>query len=228
MKNRNTLTFVSKIVVGGITGAFLLTGITVLASVVVALLIDLLAPLGWKFDFYTKEVSLEREYVAFIVAGIIGFALGAIMRDAKRIEGWSPKACIWIIPLLSVLTLWYFASSNLEHARQMKIVDCTDRPVRVEFKLPKGRGFQLRLVPGLNAFPIGGHVQLTDMAAHVTNDFDINSDFTQTNGQSQLIHELVDTFGAEVESVSFGKPTLEDVFVHLTGARFDVSGDASK
>ena len=33
----------------------------------------------------------------------------------------------------------------------------------------------------------------------------------------ELIRELVDTFGAEIESVSFGKPTLEDVFVHLTG-----------
>ncbi len=43
----------------------------------------------------------------------------------------------------------------------------------------------------------------------------------------ELIRELVDTFGAEIESVSFGKPTLEDVFVHLTGHRFDVSGDAT-
>ncbi len=42
----------------------------------------------------------------------------------------------------------------------------------------------------------------------------------------ELIRELVDTFGAEIESVSFGKPTLEDVFVHLTGHKFDVSGDA--
>jgi ABC-2 type transport system ATP-binding protein len=42
----------------------------------------------------------------------------------------------------------------------------------------------------------------------------------------ELIRDLVDTFGAEIESVSFGKPTLEDVFVHLTGHKFDVSGDA--
>jgi ABC-2 type transport system ATP-binding protein len=42
----------------------------------------------------------------------------------------------------------------------------------------------------------------------------------------ELIRELVDTFGGEIESVSFGKPTLEDVFVHLTGHQFDVSGDA--
>jgi len=42
----------------------------------------------------------------------------------------------------------------------------------------------------------------------------------------ELIRELVDTFGADIESVSFGKPTLEDVFVHLTGHKFDISGDA--
>jgi ABC-2 type transport system ATP-binding protein len=44
----------------------------------------------------------------------------------------------------------------------------------------------------------------------------------------ELIHELVDTFGAEIESVTFGKPTLEDVFVHLTGHKFDLSGDAGQ
>ena len=36
----------------------------------------------------------------------------------------------------------------------------------------------------------------------------------------ELIRELIDTFGSEIESVSFGKPTLEDVFVHLTGEKF--------
>jgi len=36
----------------------------------------------------------------------------------------------------------------------------------------------------------------------------------------ELVREVVDTFGDEIESVTFGKPTLEDVFVHLTGHRF--------
>jgi ABC-2 type transport system ATP-binding protein len=31
--------------------------------------------------------------------------------------------------------------------------------------------------------------------------------------------EVVEAFGGEVESVTFGKPTLEDVFIHLTGDR---------
>jgi ABC-2 type transport system ATP-binding protein len=36
----------------------------------------------------------------------------------------------------------------------------------------------------------------------------------------ELIARLVDEFGGEIESVTFGRPTLEDVFVHLTGHRF--------
>jgi ABC-2 type transport system ATP-binding protein len=36
----------------------------------------------------------------------------------------------------------------------------------------------------------------------------------------ELVRDLIDAFGEQVESVSFGKPTLEDVFVHLTGHQF--------
>ncbi len=36
----------------------------------------------------------------------------------------------------------------------------------------------------------------------------------------ELVGDLIGAFGDEVESVSFGKPTLEDVFVHLTGHQF--------
>jgi ABC-2 type transport system ATP-binding protein len=35
-----------------------------------------------------------------------------------------------------------------------------------------------------------------------------------------FVREVVDAFGEEIESITFGKPTLEDVFVHLTGHRF--------
>jgi ABC-2 type transport system ATP-binding protein len=40
----------------------------------------------------------------------------------------------------------------------------------------------------------------------------------------ELVRELVDAFGDRIESVTFGKPTLEDVFVHLTGRRFFAEG----
>jgi ABC-2 type transport system ATP-binding protein len=36
----------------------------------------------------------------------------------------------------------------------------------------------------------------------------------------ELVARLVDEFGGEIESITFGRPTLEDVFVHLTGHRF--------
>jgi ABC-2 type transport system ATP-binding protein len=36
----------------------------------------------------------------------------------------------------------------------------------------------------------------------------------------ELLRDLIDAFGDDIESVSFGKPTLEDVFVHLTGHQF--------
>jgi ABC-2 type transport system ATP-binding protein len=36
----------------------------------------------------------------------------------------------------------------------------------------------------------------------------------------EFVRDVVDEFGDQIESVTFGKPTLEDVFVHLTGHRF--------
>jgi ABC-2 type transport system ATP-binding protein len=35
----------------------------------------------------------------------------------------------------------------------------------------------------------------------------------------ELVRDLVDAFPEDVHSITFGKPTLEDVFVHLTGRR---------
>jgi ABC-2 type transport system ATP-binding protein len=40
----------------------------------------------------------------------------------------------------------------------------------------------------------------------------------------ELVRDLVEAFGDQIESVTFGKPTLEDVFVHLTGRRFFIEG----
>lgn len=36
----------------------------------------------------------------------------------------------------------------------------------------------------------------------------------------EFLRDLVDAFPEDVRSVSFGKPTLEDAFIHLTGDRF--------
>jgi ABC-2 type transport system ATP-binding protein len=42
----------------------------------------------------------------------------------------------------------------------------------------------------------------------------------------ELVREIVEAFPAEVRTVSVGKPTLEDVFVHLTGERFFSDGES--
>jgi ABC-2 type transport system ATP-binding protein len=36
----------------------------------------------------------------------------------------------------------------------------------------------------------------------------------------EFLRDLVEAFPEDVRSVSFGKPTLEDAFIHLTGDRF--------
>jgi len=44
----------------------------------------------------------------------------------------------------------------------------------------------------------------------------------------EFVREVVEAFPGEVQSVTFGQPTLEDVFVHETGHRFwdeGVNGD---
>lgn len=42
----------------------------------------------------------------------------------------------------------------------------------------------------------------------------------------ELVRDLVEAFPTDVHSITFGKPTLEDVFVHLTGRRLH-DGDAT-
>ena len=42
----------------------------------------------------------------------------------------------------------------------------------------------------------------------------------------EFITDLIEAFPGEMESVTVGKPTLEDVFVHLTGHRLSDSDHA--
>ncbi len=44
----------------------------------------------------------------------------------------------------------------------------------------------------------------------------------------ELLRDLVDAFPEEVTLVTFGKPTLEDVFIHLTGHRFWGAGNGEE
>jgi ABC-2 type transport system ATP-binding protein len=42
----------------------------------------------------------------------------------------------------------------------------------------------------------------------------------------ELVRDLVEAFPADVEAITYGKPTLEDVFVHVTGHRFFAGAEA--
>jgi hypothetical protein len=37
----------------------------------------------------------------------------------------------------------------------------------------------------------------------------------------EFVTDLVEGFPGEIDAVAFGKPTLEDVFVHCTGRRLE-------
>jgi len=44
----------------------------------------------------------------------------------------------------------------------------------------------------------------------------------------EFVRDVVEAFGSDVTLVSYGKPTLEDVFIHLTGHRFWADGDGDQ
>jgi ABC-2 type transport system ATP-binding protein len=48
----------------------------------------------------------------------------------------------------------------------------------------------------------------------------------EREGGHELVRDLVNAFPDEVTFVTYGKPTLEDVFIHLTGHRFWAATDA--
>jgi ABC-2 type transport system ATP-binding protein len=43
----------------------------------------------------------------------------------------------------------------------------------------------------------------------------------------EFVRELVEAFPSEVRSVAFGRPTLEDVFIRLTGERLATAEEAA-
>ncbi len=49
----------------------------------------------------------------------------------------------------------------------------------------------------------------------------------QPNGQ-QWVARLVDALGDEIDSITLGKPTLEDVFIHATGHHFWTDGEGQR
>jgi ABC-2 type transport system ATP-binding protein len=71
---------------------------------------------------------------------------------------------------------------------------------------PEQLRFKLRDKLGREAALVDGSLRLAEASGH------------------ELARELVEAFPEEITAVTFGKPTLEDVFIHLTGHRFWIAG----
>jgi ABC-2 type transport system ATP-binding protein len=65
------------------------------------------------------------------------------------------------------------------------------------------------------------------LAARISERFGVKADVVQgqvrieREGAHTFLAELIEAFPGEIESVTFGKPTLEDAFVHFTGHRLE-------
>jgi len=77
--------------------------------------------------------------------------------------------------------------------------------ITVSAKAPESLCAEVRQKFGIEAQVVDGAVRIERPRGH------------------EFIPQLVEAFPGAIESVTVGKPTLEDVFVHLTGHRFDDS-----
>jgi len=80
---------------------------------------------------------------------------------------------------------------------------------------------------------IGGDVVLVKtrdaagLAARVSERFAVKADVVdgqvriERDRAHEFVTDLVESFPGELDAVTFGKPTLEDVFVHYTGHRLE-------
>jgi ABC-2 type transport system ATP-binding protein len=98
--------------------------------------------------------------------------------------------------------------------------------------LDQGRLVALGAPAALTA-AIGGDVVLVTtrdamgMAERVALRFDVKADVVngkvriERDRAHEFVTDLVEAFPGEIDAVAFGKPTLEDVFVHYTGRRLE-------
>ena len=74
--------------------------------------------------------------------------------------------------------------------------------VVIEAEAPRELGERIRARFGVQAQVVDGTLRVERARGH------------------ELVRDVVEAFPGEVRSVTFGRPTLEDVFVHVTGRRF--------
>ncbi|MGH7953130.1 MAG: hypothetical protein ACREFE_14610 [Limisphaerales bacterium] len=160
MKNETCFKKFVRIIAGGVTGAFLLTGISAILTYVV---IVLMANVPWMGKiFFIKEWTLEGNYAVIIAAGIAGFIAGSIKSNSSIIQTWRFAAFVFLIPMVLGLWLFYGYASHVEIPQKIKITDCSNRVVRTHFKFPKGRNYHLIIATAsspTNAF--SGEVHIT-------------------------------------------------------------------
>jgi ABC-2 type transport system ATP-binding protein len=75
--------------------------------------------------------------------------------------------------------------------------------IDVSARAPESLSAQVRQKFGVDARVVDGHVRIERPRGH------------------EFVPDLVEAFPGEISSVSVGKPTLEDVFIRLTGHRFE-------
>ncbi|HYD46937.1 MAG TPA: ATP-binding cassette domain-containing protein [Terriglobales bacterium] len=73
-----------------------------------------------------------------------------------------------------------------------------------------------------------------DLAAKIRERFGVSTQLVDGSVRverergHELVRDVVDAFPAEVTSVTYGKPTLEDAFIHFTGHRFWSNGEEAE
>jgi ABC-2 type transport system ATP-binding protein len=113
------------------------------------------------------------------------------------------------------------------------LMDEADRCDRVAI-LDLGRLVALDTPEALTSAIGGDVVQVTtrdprDLAGRVAARFGVRAEVVdgkvhiERNRAHEFIAELVESFPGEIDAVTFGKPTLEDVFVHVTGRRMEAA-----
>ncbi|MGH7953129.1 MAG: hypothetical protein ACREFE_14605 [Limisphaerales bacterium] len=184
MKNAAYFNKFVRIIAGGVTGAFLLCGISVILVIVVGEIIPIAPWIG--YIFFVPLWTLERVYSVFIIAGIAGFILGLIKRNSPIIQKCSAPALILGIPLIFGLWIFYGVASHVETPRQIKLTDITNSIVTVHFKVPKGRNYHLELsIPSGSTNAFSGSVSILNGASTITN-FPIGS--AQADVQCNFFH----------------------------------------
>ena len=75
--------------------------------------------------------------------------------------------------------------------------------ILVSARRPEELAVSIRQRYGLTVEELDGRLRLERTRAH------------------EFVTELVESFPGEIDAISFGKPTLDDVFIHHTGRRLD-------